>query len=155
MSRFNVMLKITAMFVVHPCAAQDGLPPVVAAAIRENQNECVPSGRVRFGPKFIGRQDINGDGVKDFILDYSHATCGAGETHFCGTGGCFTQVFASRPDGSFVRVLSDTVRNISFKRLKGRHAMALEVHGIACGRPGTQSCREILFWNGDRFSHAF
>ena len=90
------------------------------------------------------RQDINGDGVPDYILDYGSFICGESRTFFCGTGGCVTQVFASLPKGGWVKVLDENVEELSFARVKGKPAMILAVHGNACGKTGASACRQTF-----------
>jgi hypothetical protein len=104
-------------------------------------------------PGFVIERDINGDGVKDYVLDYGAFQCG-GHLFFCGTTGCLTQVFASLPHDGYVKVLDENVRNIKFRTSKGRPAMIVDLHGSACGRAGAAPCSATLFWNGERFSRA-
>jgi hypothetical protein len=105
-------------------------------------------------PGFLTTKDVNGDGVEDYILDYANFACGNSEVFFCGTAGCLTQVFASLPHGGFVKVLDQNVRSLRFLRIKGRPAMVLDPHGIACGKVGSELCRKTLYWDGGEFSPA-
>jgi hypothetical protein len=132
--------------------SHDGLPAVVQAEINRAQSSCEPE-RSALKPGFVVEKDINGDGVKDYILDYSQFECG-GHLFFCGTAGCLTQVFASLSDGGYVKIFDENVRNIQFRTVKRRPAMILELHGSACGRSGAASCTATLFWNGEKFSPA-
>ena len=104
----------------------------------------------KLSPGFIIEGDVNGDGVKDYVLDYGAFRCGR-QLFFCGTAGCLTQVFASLSDGGHVKVLDENVRSIKFRMLKGRPAMILDLHGTACGKVGAAPCSATLFWNGERF----
>jgi hypothetical protein len=125
----------------------------VQAEIKRAQSGCEPERSV-LKQGFIVQIDINGDGIDDYILDYSKFECGGSSTFFCGTAGCLTQVFASLPDGGYVKVLGENVRNIKFRRIKGRPAMIIDLHGSACGRAGAAPCSMTLFWNGQRFRPA-
>jgi hypothetical protein len=152
-------MKILALllgFALLPVAAFgqfSNLPPNIQAAIQESEKSC-DEGHLTFKPKFVERRDVNGDGIRDYILNYGETECGGSAMHFCGTGGCSTQVFASLDDGSFVMVLDENVRGLQFRRLSGRPAMIVDVHGAACGRVGAESCRKTLYWNGVEFSPA-
>src|SRR4029077_17522831 len=99
------------------------LPPVVQAEIKKAQSACEPK-LPKLSPGFIIEGDVNGDGGKDYVLDYGAFKCGR-QLFFCGTAGCLTQVFASLSDGGHVKVLDENVRNIKFRMLKGRPAMIL------------------------------
>lgn len=102
----------------------------------------------------MDRQDINADGVSEYVLDYGKSKCGDIKGLFCGSGGCLTQVFASIEGGAYVKVLNKNVQGVQFRRVKGRPAMILGLHGTACGRSGAAQCGTTLYWNGSRFSPA-
>lgn len=142
------LLVSTSAFPRSPSA----LPPVVQAEIKKAQSACEPK-LPKLSPGFIIEGDVNGDGVKDYVLDYGAFRCGR-QLFFCGTAGCLTQVFASLSDGGHVKVLDENVRNIKFRLLKGRPAMILDLHGTACGKVGAAPCSATLFWNGERFRPA-
>jgi len=129
------------------------LPSEVAASIQEKRQACEPA-HEEIKPDFITRQDVNGDQVKDYILDYRNFICGIDQSFFCGTDGCLTEVFASLPDGSFKQVLSENVREIRFAQIKGRRAMILDLHGSYCGKVGAARCDKMLYWNGHEFALA-
>jgi hypothetical protein len=138
--------------------AQSSLPPIVREAIEASWKDCTESTvlkaeSVSLEAGFVVERDVNGDGRKDYILDYGKFRCGdtAGRI-FCGSAGCLTQVFASQSDGTYTKVLDENVRGFRFARVKGRPAMVLELHHSACDRPGVVPCSATLFWNGDRFS---
>ena len=133
-------------------ASQD-LPPVVTAAIAEAQRACEPESH-KLEPNFITEKDVNGDKVKDYILDYDKFKCGDEPNFFCGTAGCLMQVFVSVDDGEYTRTLDQNIRHLQFKRVKGRPAMLLSLHGSACGRVGAAPCKATLYWNGATFSPA-
>jgi hypothetical protein len=141
-----VLLPATAL------AQFSHLPQNVQSAIEERKKECEET--ATFKPKFVAEKDINGDGVKDYILDYGYFVCGESFVMFCGTGGCQTQVFASLDDGSYALVLDEQVRKLAFRKLKGRPAMVIDLHGSQCGRGGPDACGMTLYWNGQKFSPA-
>jgi hypothetical protein len=128
------------------------LPPNIQAAIKENEKSCDKA--PKFKAKFIAERDVNDDGVKDYILDYGEFECDGSSTYFCGTGGCLVQVFASLPNGGYVKVLDEDVRDLKFRRVRGRPAMVLDLHGSACGKVGAASCPRTLLWDGRTFKRA-
>jgi hypothetical protein len=131
-------------------AQQAPLPKEVQAAIDDSRKDCGEP--VRLDAKFVTSKDVNGDGKPDYILDYEHFQCGETITYFCGSGGCLTQVFASLPDGSYVKAWDANVRAIRFARVKGKPAMILDLHGSACGKVGAAPCPRTLIWNGKTFA---
>jgi hypothetical protein len=92
--------------------------------------------------------------VKDYVLDYGQFECDGSSTYFCGTGGCLMQVFVSLPNGSYVKVLDENVRDLKFRRVRGRPAMVLDLHGSACGKVGAAPCPRTLLWDGRTFKRA-
>jgi hypothetical protein len=141
----------SAVFVT-PSNAAKPLPPEVQSEINEDIKDC--DGKVKFVKGFLTRRDVNGDGIEDFVLDYGRFICGQNATQYCGSAGCVTVIFASLPEGKFVKVLNDNVRGIEFKTLHGRPAMLLHLHGSSCGKAGAAPCNETLYWNGEKFSPA-
>ena len=128
------------------------LPKEVQAAIEANKKEC--GEEVKLKPAFITEKDVNGDGVKDYVLDYGEFACGDFASFFCGTGGCLTQVFASLPGGGYVKALDQNVRQIKFGKVRGRPAIVLDLHGSACGKVGAAACPRTLVWSGKTFARA-
>jgi hypothetical protein len=97
-------------------AMADGLPSVVQRAISEQRRDCKT---VAFEKGFVTRKDINGDGRPDFILDYGAFTCDGDRRSLCGSLGCSTQVFASLSDGTYLKVVDETVRKLTFREVQG------------------------------------
>ena len=130
-------------------SAQNYLPPIVAAEVTKTFKDC--GGSESSNPDFIVRKDINGDGVEDYILNYGSLECHDMRSFFCGSGGCLTQIFASLPKGSHASILNDVLRGVDFGKNGNFFTMTLTLHGSACGKIGAQSCRKVLFWNGQNF----
>ena len=133
-------------------AQPTNLPKEVQAAIVANKKEC--GEEVKLKPAFVTEKDVNGDGVKDYVLDYGEFVCGDFASFFCGTGGCLTQVFASLPGGGYVKALDQNVRRIKFRKVRGRPAIVLDLHGSACGKVGAAACPRTLVWDGKTFKRA-
>lgn len=125
-------------------------PPAVQQAIAEARKDCEPE-RATLLPGFVAEKDVNGDGRKDFVLDYGKFQCGDSTMYYCGTGGCLMQVFVSRPDGTAVKALDENVRALKFAKVKRKPAMILELHGSACGKTGADRCAATRVWNGSEF----
>lgn len=133
-------------------AHAEALPPPVQAAVTEARRACEPD-RTTVGPGLLKRLDLNGDGVPDFVISYEAVSCAEAGRINCGSAGCLTQVFASTPTG-YEKVLDENVQEVSFKRVRGRPAMLLALHGSSCGKAGFEVCGATLYWNGSKFSPA-
>lgn len=97
-------------------------------------------GTIEFMPGFIEMTDLNGDGIDDAIIDYSHLSCDGGSMAFCGSGGCTLRFYAGLPGERFAEAgefLSHRIRLVG----KGRNMqIAIEVGGGVCGRANAASC---------------
>jgi hypothetical protein len=149
-----ILFALCSLFFAFPYAdAQSqtnaSLPKEVQQAVEKSRSVCKTWTQL---PGFVTEKDINGDGIRDFILDYDKVECDDSASAWCGSAGCLTQVFASLSDGTFVKVLDGNVRGLS--KIGGRSAMSVDLHGSACGRAGAAPCAEILYWNGQSFSPA-
>lgn len=133
--------------------SMSAIPSEVQASIQEKREACDPA-HEEIQPGFITWQDVNGDHVDDYILDYGKFICGVDQSFFCGTEGCLTEVFASLPDGTFKQVLRENVRGIRFARIKDRPAMILDLHGSYCGKVGAARCDKTLYWDVRDFAPA-
>ena len=113
-------------------------PASVAAAINSNTATC---GTFKGKPGFTRNDlDLNSDGVNDWVVDYGHLECDGTASMFCGSGGCTLQVLISNGRNSWASKFEDTVRDYSFKPVRGKMVLRLEQHGIACGKSGLESC---------------
>jgi hypothetical protein len=152
-----VVMRFAALGFAMLAAAGSGLaeslPPPVAVAVAEAKNSCAPDA-AKTGPGMLKRQDVNGDGVPDFILDYGEVQCPKGGRLNCGSAGCLTQVFTSMSSGDYRKVLDRNVQSIKFRKVKGVPAMILGLHGSDCGKAGFEQCGETLYWNKMTFSPA-
>jgi hypothetical protein len=150
----RIAVLIVSLVLLPPTvfAQSSTLPNAVQAAIEENKKACGDGAKVK--PQFIAEKDINGDGMKDYVLDYGEFECDGSASYFCGTGGCLTQVFVSLPNGSYVKVLDENVRDLKFRTVRGRPAMVLDLHGSACGKVGAAACPRTLVWDGKTFKRS-
>ncbi len=117
-------------------------PASVAAAINSNTAAC---DTFKAKPGFTRNDlDLNGDGANDWIVDYGHIECDGSATMFCGSGGCTLQVLISTGRNQWTPKFEDTVRGYSFKPSGGKMILRIEQHGIACRKPGTESCPKSI-----------
>ena len=97
---------------------------------------------------FVSRPDFDGDGQADIRLDYGFAQCSTGGFAWCGTAGCLQTLFHA-VDGGFRPVFSGNVRTMEYTPGPG---LTLDLHGMACNRPGADSCVKTLRWTGTGFA---
>ncbi len=150
--RIAVLIAGLVLLPVAAFAQPGNLPKEVQAAIEENKKACGEA--VTLKPGFVVEKDVNGDGVKDYVLDYGKFACANFVSFFCGTGGCLTQVFASLSGGGYVKALDQNVRQIKFRKVRGRPAIVLDLHGSACGKVGAAACPRTLVWDGKTLKRA-
>ena len=146
-----ILTALAAAVLASASAEAQSLPPQVRQAIAEHSRTCRPR-KVVLEKGFLTRNDVNGDGVPDFVLDYGAFNRGGSFTYFRGSAGCLTQVFASTR-GAFVKVFDSTGRR-PLMTLKVRPAMVPGLHGSECGKIGAAECGSTLHWNGEKFSPA-
>src|ERR1700730_268117 len=117
-------------------------PSVVQAEIREAADSSEPE-KIEPPKDFVTRKDVNADGVPDFIVDWTNVRCKDGTRPSCGSLGCEVTVYASLPNGTYTKALSDTVRDYSFRRINGRPAVVLGFSGdyTSCHKDPTTLCK--------------
>jgi hypothetical protein len=127
-------------------------PSVVQAAIREARDSCKPE-KIELPKDFVTRKDVNGDGVPDFIVDWSVVLCN-GTRPNCGSLGCTVTVYASLQNGTYTKALSSLVHSYSFRRINGRPAVVLAFSGdyASCHKDPTTICEITAYWNGKEFA---
>ena len=102
-------------------------------------------GTVALEPGFQRREDLDGDGREDLVIDYAAAACSEAATLNCGSGGCTVGFFLAR-DAGYTRMFADVVRG--YEVLPGGF-LALDLHGTACGLYGFEACRKVFDVAGD------
>jgi hypothetical protein len=147
MHRSVIAPAVLALSISTADAVAEVLPPAIAARIADDEKFCDGPATLEHG--FVSRQDVNADGISDYVLDYAHLKCGTMHG-YCGSGGCTHVVFASSKSG-FVKVIDDLVGTIHFRKVKGRPAAILVRPGSACGKIQADACYETLIWNGSTF----
>lgn len=77
--------------------AKLALPSAVADARQAYVDDCKPDAPV-FTRALILQADLNGDGQDDYVLNGAAYRC-RGDTPYCGSAGCETQILISAPGG--------------------------------------------------------
>jgi hypothetical protein len=120
-----------------------------AVVLAQVVTECATlGGTVAMEPGFERREDLDGDGVEDVVIDYAAAVCSEMASLYCGSGGCTVGFFLARGDG-YKRLFDGVIRNYAVQP-GGR--LALDLHGTACGLYGFEACRKVFDITGDNFA---
>ena len=73
--------------------------------------------RGRFCADTVRKVDFNGDGAKDYIVDFENTTCGGKKTGgFCGSGGCMVDFLVTLPNGKLRSVFVDQIHGYEILR---------------------------------------
>lgn len=111
--------------------------------------ECAAiGGTVAMEEGFERREDLDGDGTEDVVIDYAAAVCSEMASLYCGSGGCTVGFFLARGD-AYKRLFDGVIRNYS--AMPGGR-LALDLHGTACGLYGFEACRKVFDITGDNFA---
>ncbi len=125
------------------------VPPVddpASLVLAEITRACADlGGTVAKEPGFERREDLDGDGREDIVIDYAAAACSASPTLNCSSGGCTVGFFLARGEG-YTKFFSDAIRG--YEAFPGGF-LALDMHGSACGLYGFEACRQVFDIAGD------
>ncbi|MBX7247527.1 MAG: hypothetical protein K1X35_00580 [Caulobacteraceae bacterium] len=140
----------SAVAAAPPKAIQDSTAAVLNAAADDGLRDPDNPGPDQWGvpgPAMFTRiADFNGDGVRDWQVDYGEAP---NPSLFCGTGGCVVELWASQSGGGFSRVFNTLVRQLDLSRRNGVTRLDLDFHGSVCGGAGVQPCARSYTWSED------
>lgn len=111
--------------------------------------ECAAlGGTIGMEDGFERREDLDGDGREDVVIDFAAAVCSEMASLYCGSGGCTVGFFLARGD-AYKRLFDGVIRGYSVQP-GGR--LALDLHGSACGLYGFEACRKVFDITGDNFT---
>ncbi len=120
-----------------------------AVVLDQIRAECAAlGGTIAMEPGFERREDLDGDGRDDVVIDYAAAVCSEMASLYCGSGGCTVGFFLARGE-AYKRLFDGVIRGYAVKP-GGR--LALDLHGTACGLYGFEACRKIFDITDDNFT---
>jgi hypothetical protein len=102
-------------------------------------------GKVGFAPDTVRHVDFNGDGIKDYIVDFAKTTCGGAVTGgFCGSGGCTVDFLVTLPNGKLRSLFVDQI--FSYEILRGRpRKVRFGIHHGNCSHlPDAVGCSKVV-----------
>lgn len=106
-----------------------------AEAVAENEAWC-SGGTAAVEPDFARREDVDGDGRPDLLLDTLGLTCD-GDHAFCGSGGCTQEVWLGQLDGTYRLLVSSLIEEIA---VEGPGRLRVRLDGGECGLSGAEVC---------------
>jgi len=123
-------------------AAARPAPPALVRAILADSGEDskgVTAGRVGRG---LTPVDLDGDGRPDYRFDKQ--ALGPG---WCGTGGCWLQLWLNRGAAPPLKIFDGQAREIAFRTARGTRIVDLDLHGSACHTFGAHECPVSFRWD--------
>jgi hypothetical protein len=142
----SMLLAATVAFAPATALAKSARPADVTAEMSKLTEGCKA---VKELPGFETIVDLNGDGAKDYVLDYEHAECDGSSTFFCGSAGCQMQVFLSK-GAHYVEVNGLAAREHKLVKKNGRYVMHVTEHGSYCGHAGADECNSTYRFVGSK-----
>ncbi|MBO1908285.1 hypothetical protein J4G37_25765 [Microvirga sp. 3-52] len=91
--------------------------------------------------------DLNGDGIKDWIIDYGGLVCDESHIAYSGSAGSLTQMLISSGPGKWVVKFDEYVRDYKVVTRKGKTVISLGMHGSACKKVGAAACTRTVDFN--------
>jgi hypothetical protein len=129
--------------VAHAAIGQE-LPRAIRDDLLESLKSCEPP-LTRISPAAIKTADFNGDGKRDYIIDYNELC-----TAFCGSAGCTYDIWVSQGD-TWVKAFSENIRSIERTvTRRGKTVLLVDMHGSVCNRVGASPCPRQIRWDGKK-----
>lgn len=124
-----------------PAAAAQNGRGAPAVILRDVTGTLSDGGKVPPIPRNMVRAvDVNRDGTADWLIDYAKA----GETAWCGSGGCRYQLFVSTGSDSFALAFDEIAHSL---RIRPDGRVEVDVYGTYCGSFGADECRRSFVWS--------
>jgi len=119
------------------------LPTPLALKVEAAQKACADFENGQFALEWgaVSRVDLDGNLVRDWVLDESAFACSSAASLYCGTGGCESHFLV---DDTVTSLLNQGWDVVTF----GPHRVLLmNVHGSRCGGINPTPCIEALVWD--------
>ena len=130
-----------------PATAQDldGLPPQLAARIEAAAEACAGFENGSFALEFgaVQRVDLDGDIVRDWVVDEAGFACSTAASLYCGTGGCMSHFLVGETVYSLLNQGWDMANIGPFR------VLLADVHGSQCGGINPTPCVVASVWDAE------
>ncbi|PID36548.1 MAG: hypothetical protein CR993_04130 [Rhodobacterales bacterium] len=101
-------------------------------------------GEIGMEPGFVRYDDLDGDGVRDIVIDYAAAVCSRRPSLHCTAGGCRVGGYLARGE-VYVPLFTEILRGYEV----GAEGLTLDLEGTACGLYSFEACRKRYGIEGD------
>jgi len=124
----------------HNTPPPDTAPPdEVREIIAEAAERCQAEGGKPDTTAVLRKDDLNGDGNNDLIVDFAKLKCDGADNPACNLDGCMLQLYFSTGDG-WDQVFQDFVQSFKFSSSGSTRTMHVTTSGIPCNKPVDQTC---------------
>lgn len=114
-------VALALLLTVAPALADDLPHQLAGELIRTEKAYCKTS--TGYGTRFVTVRDVDGDGRKDVVLDYSDVLCGGQPAPYCDPQGCLLKVYLRRA-GTLRKAFEGRAKTWKVEP-RGGHAMLL------------------------------
>ncbi len=127
MSRPSVFALAAALAVLPSIGSAEDMPHQLTPELVRTELALCPTSTA-YGTRFVTLTDVDGDGRRDVVLDYSDAECGGGRAPYCDRGGCLLKVYLGAA-GGYRKAYEGRVGSWSVQNRGGRPVLFVD------GRP--------------------
>lgn len=121
----RLFLAVTAVVIASSGLVHaEDMPHQLAAELIQTEHESCNTS-TGYGVNFVVQRDVDGDGRKDVILDYSQAQCGGQPDPYCTTAGCMLKVYLGGK-GGYHKVFDGRVRTWTLDETRGRPVLLID-----------------------------
>ena len=118
------LLATLAVLAATASALAEDMPrQLTPELIRTERENCKTS--TGYGTRFTQLRDVDGDGRKDVVLDYSDALCGGQPEPYCDGGGCLLKVYLGQ-GGGYRKVFDSRVEAWKVEDRGGKPVLLLD-----------------------------
>jgi hypothetical protein len=136
------LLLLPVILASSPASAGPPPPASVVEAIVADSSEGGDHPTARQVQLGLRPVDIDGDGRPDYL--FSKQALGAG---WCGTGGCWTQIWLDRSPARPLKIFDGQVREVRFRRAGAVRIVDFDLHGSVCHTVGAHACPASFSWD--------
>jgi hypothetical protein len=115
-------------------------PDNVAKVVAKAAQVCKNKGGKPNTSAVLSTEDLNGDGVKDWIADYSKLKCEGVSDRNCLTQGCTLEIFYLDGKTDWVLEYQGIVQNYNFGKNGDDGILYTTAPGATCNKPISESC---------------
>jgi len=121
----RLLTAVTAVVLVSSAGLRaEDMPHQLAAELIQTEHESCKTS-TGYGVNFVVQRDVDGDGHRDVILDYSQALCGGQPDPYCEAGRCLLKVYLGGK-GGYHKVFDGRVKSWRLDETGGRPVLLID-----------------------------